>query len=113
MPRRNPYRAFAGYVASRPTGPPQSDGYGGPGWVVVYRAEAQGIDPADGGPWAVVCETHGTLVQTETRAQALATLAAGSTDFCDCCRDTCGHGPAFLCPSCGRGTSTLTQEVPA
>jgi len=46
----------------------------------VYRAREAGID-AEG--WATVCEDHGTLVLSETRALA---LACDTLVFCDDCR---------------------------
>lgn len=48
----------------------------------VYRAEDQGFDP-DSGKWAVVCEDHGTILQVDTRAHA---MASDTADFCDECR---------------------------
>ena len=47
----------------------------------VYRAEEAGID---GEGWATVCEDHGTLVLSDTRALA---LASDTDDFCDDCRE--------------------------
>lgn len=47
----------------------------------VYRAREAEID--DRG-WATVCEDHGTLILSDTRALALAT---DTDDFCDDCRD--------------------------
>lgn len=46
----------------------------------VYRAREAGID---GDGWATVCEDHGTLVLSETRALA---LMSDTNDFCDDCR---------------------------
>lgn len=49
----------------------------------VYRAEAQGLDPS-GGPWVTVCEDHSTVLNSDTRALA---LAADTDSFCDECRE--------------------------
>lgn len=64
--RRKPHNTDAGYIASRrhPTvkGMP---GVGGEGWVVIYEAEAQGID-TEGARYVTVCWTHHTLIEEPT-----------------------------------------------
>lgn len=51
--------------------------------LTVARAEEIGADP-DGGVWVTFCETHSTLINSDTRALALDTRGI---DFCDECRD--------------------------
>lgn len=48
---------------------------------MVGTAEEMGLDP-EGGKWVVTCEDHGTVVNVDTRAQALAT---STMEFCDEC----------------------------
>lgn len=48
---------------------------------MVGTAEELGMDP-EGGKWVVTCEDHGTVVNVDTRAQALATA---TVEFCDEC----------------------------
>lgn len=99
--RRKPYNDRAGYLASLRSGPEQLDGKCG--WVVIYNTEAQGLD-SDGGPWSVVCETHGTIVQVSSQRAARSVMKAGSNEFCDCCRQTCTEGffdKNEKCPNCG------------
>lgn len=45
------------------------------------RAETLGVDP-EGGPWAVVCDDHGTVVNVDTAARARTTH---TREFCDAC----------------------------
>jgi hypothetical protein len=47
--------------------------------LTVGTAEALGCDP-EGGKWVVICEAHGTLVNVDTRAVAMAIRA---DDFCE------------------------------
>lgn len=51
----------------------------------VYRAGDAGLD-TDGGPWAAVCETHGTIVNTKT-ARLAWSAARDPRSFCDGCRE--------------------------
>lgn len=54
--------------------------------VGVYHAAEAGLDDA-GGAWAVVCETHGSILNCATLADARR-HAAGPLDWCDdCVRD--------------------------
>jgi hypothetical protein len=46
----------------------------------VYNAQEQALEESG---WATVCEDHGTLVISETRALA---LASDTDEFCDECR---------------------------
>ena len=48
----------------------------------VYRAEDQDLD-TDSGKWAVICEDHSTILQVDTRSQA---ISSDTSDFCDDCR---------------------------
>ena len=53
--------------------------------VSVATAEGAGMAEQDEGiHYYAICEEHGTLVGTETRAQA--DSAAAAADFCDDCR---------------------------
>ena len=79
MSTRKPYNDRAGYVASRRSG-------AAGGYVVIYRAAAQGFDPRDGGPWAVVCEAHGAILRTRSLRDARSAMRDGSASFCDDCR---------------------------
>lgn len=51
--------------------------------LTVGRADDMGLDPTDGA-WVTVCEEHGTIANSRTRALAAATTG---TDFCDDCRE--------------------------
>jgi hypothetical protein len=55
--------------------------------VSVYSAEAQDIDPKDGGKWAVICEPHGTICQTGNKRDAIRHIAPVPESFCDECRE--------------------------
>lgn len=86
-------RDNAGYIAAALTG---KDG----GVVTLYLAEAQGIDPHDGGKYMLVCETHGTNVQMTNKKYALGHMR--HPDFCDCCKGTCRDSWSRIpCPDCG------------
>ena len=47
------------------------------------RADDLGVDP-EGGPWAVICEDHATILNVPTGALARTTA---TVEFCDECRD--------------------------
>lgn len=51
------------------------------GHRTVGTAEDLSLDPT-GGRWVVICETHGTIVNTTTLADARATATA---EFCEDC----------------------------
>lgn len=51
--------------------------------VNIYRAEEAGLDP-DGGPWAVVCETHGAILNRPTRKDA-EYFAPYPDNWCESC----------------------------
>ena len=51
--------------------------------LTVDTAEHFGADP-DGGKWIVYCETHGYIVNVDTKAIA---LDIRGIDFCDDCRE--------------------------
>lgn len=56
--------------------------YGG-AVVTAYRAEEQGIAAEDGGAWALVCEEHAAITQSDS----LEVLKASTPDqWCDGCR---------------------------
>ena len=76
MSKRKPFNDCAGYIASR-------HNLINSGWVVIYLAEAQGFDPADG-KYLVVCELHHTNLQTASLRLARPLLKY--PDFCDECR---------------------------
>ena len=79
MSTRKPYNDRAGYVASRRSGANR-------GYVVIYRAAEQGLDPRDGGPWAVICESHGIILRMASLRAARSAMKGGSIEFCDDCR---------------------------
>ena len=55
--------------------------------VSIYRAEEEGLDPA-GGPYATVCEDHGTICNHRTLAAARA--HAPHADWCEPCAEETG-----------------------
>lgn len=59
--------------------------------VTLFRADEAGLDPA-GGPWAVVCDAHGTLSSHQTRHLAESFLAA-PWDWCQGCRELLATRP--------------------
>ena len=66
--------------------------------LTVGRAKDLGLDP-EGGAWVTICDDHGTIANSDTRA--LATVST-SLDFCDFCRDTIptrkvGSSPCVSC----------------
>lgn len=75
---RKPYNDRAGYIASRHS---LTNG----GWIVIYEAALQGLD-IDGGKYAVVCETHNTILQTTSLPKARPLLKY--PDFCEECMRT-------------------------
>lgn len=75
MSVRKPFNDKVGYIASLRSG-------AGRGWVVIYEAEAQGIDPA-GGRYAIVCETHSTIAKATSLPTARGIMKA--VDFCEAC----------------------------
>lgn len=85
MSKRKPFNDRAGYIASLRSGANR-------GWVVIYKAEDQGLDLNGenhkelGLPdlkYAVVCETHFTLVGTTSIPKAREIMKA--VDFCEAC----------------------------
>ena len=72
---RKPYNDRAGYVASLRSGANR-------GWVVIYEAEAQGLD-TDGCRYAVVCETHSTICAAKSLKRAREIMK--DVDFCEEC----------------------------
>ncbi len=75
MSVRKPFNDKAGYIASL-RHPVHR------GWIVIYRAEEQGLD-TEGGPWAVVCESHKRILSTRSLKAARAAMKA--PDFCEEC----------------------------
>lgn len=71
----NSHREAAGFVERRRFKPTGS-------WIVTYRAPEQGIDVC-GQRYAVVCDSHSTLVGADTRSQARADMAW--PEFCEDC----------------------------
>jgi hypothetical protein len=64
--------------------------------VTIISAKDFGMN--EGLKWYAICEKHSTLVG-DTNRRRLSPVA--STEFCDCCRQTCvQYAP---CDNCGRG----------
>lgn len=91
---RKPFNNRAGYRASLRSGKDR-------GYVVIYEADAQGID-VGGLRYAVVCETHSTICGASSMPKAR-DLMKHPTEFCECCDDRCLNGvvPPYTCPDCG------------
>lgn len=77
MSKRKPYNDRAGYVASRKSSP-------NGGWVVIYVATEQGID-VDGNRYAIVCESHGTMVGAN-KIQDARVITENPANFCEECQ---------------------------
>jgi hypothetical protein len=75
MSNRKPYNDKAGYIASRKNDINQ-------GWVVLYIAAEQGLDVTDG-KYAIVCETHSTILNTSSIPKARPFLKY--PEFCELC----------------------------
>lgn len=73
---RKPYNTKEGYIASLRSGINK-------GWVVIYDAKKHGIDDTDG-KYAVVCETHNTIVNTTSMPKARKIMK--NPDFCEQCQ---------------------------
>lgn len=58
--------------------------------VGVYRADQAGIDADPEAPWAVVCESHNTILTVATLM--LAKASTDPRDWCDDCRAAHGGG---------------------
>ena len=71
---RKPYNNRAGYICSRRS-------LINRGWVVIYLADAQGVDV--GAKYAVVCETHNIMVGVTSVAKGRPLLKR--PDFCEQC----------------------------
>jgi hypothetical protein len=86
MSRRKPHNTDAGYIASRrhPTIKGVS-GERGKGWVVIYEAAEQGLD-TEGGRYAVVCHSHGNIVNETSLRGARASMKCPQ-NFCEECRN--------------------------
>jgi hypothetical protein len=80
MSNRKPYNDCVGYIASRRNDVNR-------GWVVIYNAKEAGIDDA-GGKYAVVCEEHGTILNTTSIPKARPLLKY--PEFCTDCRRDAG-----------------------
>lgn len=78
MSNKKPYNNKAGYIASR-------HNMWNDGWVVIYLAKEQGLDET-AGKYAVVCETHNTILQTTSLPKARPCLKY--PDFCEECVKT-------------------------
>lgn len=53
--------------------------------VGVYNCEQAHLDP-DGGPWAVVCEDHGSILNVDTLRRAREE-ASGPYNWCEVCQE--------------------------
>lgn len=71
------YQGYAGHVATRRNRITHN-------LVSVYDAEAQQLD-TEAGKWAVVCEQHGAIVNTNSKKVALGSMSY--PDWCEDCRD--------------------------
>lgn len=76
MSTRKPYNEHAGYIASRRNEINR-------GWVVIYIAKEQGLDES-AGKYAVVCESHNTILQTTSLPKARPLLKY--PEFCEDCK---------------------------
>ena len=72
---RKPHNIDKGYIASLRSGINK-------GWVVIYNAKEQGLDDSDG-KYAVVCQTHKTILNTTNLPKARSAMK--SVDFCEKC----------------------------
>jgi hypothetical protein len=54
--------------------------------IGIYHAERAGLDPA-GGPWATMCEDHGTVINHETLRLARE-HSSDPIGWCEDCRET-------------------------
>lgn len=75
MSIRKPHNQDAGYVCERIYKPTGSH-------IVIYVAEAQGID-VDGAKYAIVCSKHSTLVGATSVPKARVFMK--SAEFCEEC----------------------------
>jgi len=75
---RKPFNDREGYKASLRSA-------AGKGWVVIYDADAAGID-VGGDRYAVSCEAHGTIVGDTSMPRARLSMKMPE-QFCDGCRD--------------------------
>ena len=72
---RKPYNNRAGYIASLRSGINR-------GWVVIYNAKEADLNDTDG-KYAVVCQTHNTIINTTSLPKARSAMK--SVDFCEGC----------------------------
>lgn len=92
----SPYADKAGFVRGQRSGANK-------GWVTLYVAAEQGMDVGTD-KWAVVCETHGTIVGAATRARGVQFLQV--PEFCEACMEQRSTEPnddlkhASPCPDC-------------
>lgn len=77
MAKRKQHNTEAGYVAERMN--PHCPGTK----VAIYRAAEQGLDDA-GGPYAVVCDAHATIVNVHS-VKAARTSMKAPENFCEAC----------------------------
>ena len=80
--KRKPYNNRAGYIASLRSGLNH-------GWVVIYDAVSQGMDVD--GRYAIVCETHSTLIGATSLKQARQVM----------------KDPNFFCEGCEKKTTDI------
>ena len=78
MSNRKPFNGDSGYVCSRRNTLNR-------GWVVIYVADEQGLDPA-GGKYVAVCQTHHTVCNG-TSIQKLRSFLK-IPEFCEACMGT-------------------------
>jgi len=77
MSKRKPFNNCAGYIASKRSGKDR-------GYIVIYNAIKAGLDHFDG-KYAVVCESHGVILNTTSMPKARAAMK--NPDFCERCRN--------------------------
>lgn len=78
------------------------------GHRTVGTADDLALDPA-GGRWVVICETHATVVNTTTLADAKATA---TTEFCEACMEVQDRVCACGSPGAEGYHSMLLCSVP-
>ena len=100
MSNRKPFNDRAGYIASRRNVINR-------GWVVIYLAKEQGLDET-AGKYAVVCETHNTILQTTSLPKARPCMKY--PEFCETCMyQHNGLDFNFDCSVCGNQVATTDK----
>ena len=66
--------------------------------IEIGKSVDLGLDAADG-KWSAVCNLHSTTITANTKAEL---TGISTTEFCDCCRETCST-LSYTCPGCKKG----------